>query len=213
MLTPSRKGHQMTQPYDPNQPPPPPPPPYGAPPPPPYGAPPPQYGVPPYGAGYGMPSGQGVNDPAPMGARLLARIIDGIIEFVVIIVIIAAVGIHLFNTTTTATGSSSFSLYGGRYFEALGIGALITALYEVGMIAVRGATLGKMAVGVRVARIDNGQVPGWGPAFVRWVIPAAAGALFSLLELIVFLSPFFDSTHRNRGWYDYAAKTIAVRAR
>lgn len=201
----------MTQPYDPNQPPP-----YGAPPPPPppYGAPPPQYGVPPYGQGYAMASGQGVNDPAPMGMRLLARIIDGIIEVVVIVIVIAGAGIHLFQSTTTSTGSTtSFSLYGGHYFEALGLAALITAFYEVGMIAVRGATLGKMAVGVRVARIENGQVPGWGRAFVRWVIPAAAGAVFSVLELIVFLSPFFDSTHRNRGWYDYAAKTIAVRTR
>ncbi|MGN6472571.1 MAG: RDD family protein [Mycobacteriales bacterium] len=203
----------MTQPYDPNQPPPygapPPPPPYGAPPPPPYGAPPPQYG-------YGMPPGQGhgVNDPAPMGMRLLARIIDGIIEVVVIVIVISAAGIHLFTSTTTTTGStSSFSLYGGHYFEALGLAALITAFYEVGMIAVRGATLGKMAAGVRVARIEDGAVPGWGRAFIRWVIPVAAGAIFSLLELVVFLSPFFDSTHRNRGWYDYAAKTIAVRTR
>jgi hypothetical protein len=45
------------------------------------------------------------------------------------------------------------------------------------------------------------------------VIPAVAGAIFSLLQLIVYLSPFFDSTHRNRGWYDYAARTIAVRTR
>jgi uncharacterized RDD family membrane protein YckC len=70
-----------------------------------------------------------------------------------------------------------------------------------------------MAVGVRVAMLENGQKPTFQAALIRWAIPGAAGAIFGLLQLIVILSPFFDSTHRNRGWYDYAAKTIAVRTR
>lgn len=207
----------MTQPVDPNQPPPPPA--YGTPPPPPpYGAPPPGYPPPPpsYGGaqGYGQIPGQRVNDPAPMGPRLVARLIDGVLEFAVIFVLLLAVGVHLFSTTTNSDGTTaSFSLYGGDFFKAILIGLVITAGYEVGMLVTKGATLGKMAMGIRVAQLENGQNPTLGQAAIRWVIPAACGGIFPLLQLVMFLSPFFDSTHRNRGWYDLAAKTIAVRTR
>ncbi|HWC35015.1 MAG TPA: RDD family protein [Mycobacteriales bacterium] len=211
----------MTQPQDPSQPPPygapppPPPPPYGAPPPPPppaYGA--PQYGAPQYGGypqGYGPPPGQRVNDPAPMGMRLLARIIDGIILFAVIVPIVLASGLA---DTSSGNGSASFSIGGANYFKALLIGLAVSGAYEVTMLATRGATVGKMAVGVRVAMLETGQKPTAQAALVRWGIPGVAGIIpTGLLGLIVYLSPFFDSSHRNRGWYDYAAKTIAVRTR
>ncbi|HVV75588.1 MAG TPA: RDD family protein [Mycobacteriales bacterium] len=149
-----------------------------------------------------------------MGMRLLARLIDGVLVFIVVIIAITASGIHIFNTSSVnGTDSASFSLYGASYFKALLIGLVITGGYEVGMIATKGATLGKMACGVRVANIEDGRTPSFGQAVIRWIIPGVAGVIFGLLQLIVYLSPFFDSTHRNRGWYDYAAKTIAVRTR
>jgi uncharacterized RDD family membrane protein YckC len=149
-----------------------------------------------------------------MGMRLLARLIDGVLLLVIILIVVAIAGIHIFHTSSTTTGSSaSFTIYGANYFKVLLISVLITGGYEVGMISTRGATLGKMACGVRVANLEDGQTPSFGQAAIRWVIPAVAGAIFSLLQLIVYLSPFFDSTHRNRGWYDYAARTIAVRTR
>ncbi|HVW81706.1 MAG TPA: RDD family protein [Mycobacteriales bacterium] len=196
---------------------PPPPPPYGAPQPPPYGAvppPPPPYGAPAYGAGYGPPPGQRVNDPAPMGLRLLARIIDGVLTGAVAIALSYAFGMHVFSTTTNADGTtSSFSLYDSDYFKYMLLTLVVSGVYEVWMLVSRGATLGKMAVGVRVAMMANGEKPTLQAALTRWAIPAVAGALFPLLQLIVVLSVFFDNTHRNRGWYDYAAKTIAVRTR
>ncbi|HVS68617.1 MAG TPA: RDD family protein [Mycobacteriales bacterium] len=230
----------MTQPQDPNQPPPygapvpppPPPPPYGAPPPqygappPPYGAPPPGYGAPPppqyggpqypgYGSGYGMPPGQRVNDPAPMGMRLLGRIIDWIVVGVVTAIPLAIFSIHIFTKSLNSDGTTTenFHFYGADYFKLALIGLLIGGAYEVGMIAGAGATLGKMAVGVRVADLATGQKPSFQQALIRWVIPAAGQLIFFLVQVLIFLSPFFDSTHRNRGWYDYAAKTIAVRTR
>jgi uncharacterized RDD family membrane protein YckC len=91
---------------------------------------------------------------------------------------------------------------------------VVGGIYEVGMLASKGATLGKMAVGVRVAMIETGQKPTLQAALIRWVIPGVAGIIpTGLVQIIVYLSPFFDSTHRNRGWYDYAADTIAVRTR
>jgi uncharacterized RDD family membrane protein YckC len=150
-----------------------------------------------------------------MGMRLLARIIDGLLTGGVAVALTYAFGMHVFSTTTSADGTheASFSLYNGDYFKFVAITLLVTGIYEVAMIATRGATLGKMAVGVRVARMDDGATPDFGQALTRWAIPGLANAIFSLLALIVFLSPFFDSSHRNRGWYDYAAKTIAVRSK
>ncbi|HVT63814.1 MAG TPA: RDD family protein [Mycobacteriales bacterium] len=224
----------MTQPYDPNQPPPygappPPPPAYGAPPPgaygtpppgygtppPGYGAPPPQYGGPAYGGGYGPPPGQRVNDPAPMGMRLLARIIDAILTSVIATVVSYAIGMHPFQTSTSADGThtASFQLYNGDYFKFALITLIVTGIYEVAMLVTRGATLGKMAVGVRVAKLEDGTNPDVQAALVRWAIPGAAQALIPFLGWVIWLSPFFDSSHRNRGWYDYAAKTIAVRTK
>jgi uncharacterized RDD family membrane protein YckC len=150
-----------------------------------------------------------------MGMRLLARIIDGILTGVVSGIIAFAVGIHFFSTSTSADGThdASFQLYNADYFKYILIVLIVSGLYEVSMLVSRGATLGKMAVGVRVARLADGQNPDLGAAVTRWVIPAVAGAIFGLLEVIVYLSPFFDSSHRNRGWYDFAAKTIAVRSK
>ncbi|HVT21989.1 MAG TPA: RDD family protein [Mycobacteriales bacterium] len=193
----------MTQPYDPNQPPA-----YGSAPPP------PAYGGPAYG-GYGPPPGQRINDPAPMGLRLLARIIDGVLMFVVLAILIALIGLDVFHKTQTASGTQyDFSAVDGDFYKVSLLFLAITVAYEVGMIASKGATLGKMAVGVRVAMLENGQNPTLSAAFIRWLIPAVAGLIpTGLAVIVVYLSPFFDSTHRNRGWYDYAAKTIAVRTR
>ena len=69
------------------------------------------------------------------------------------------------------------------------------------------------AMGVKVVRADNGQVPGWGSSFIRWIIPTVAGFVCSLLTLLVYISPFFDGTHRNQGWHDKAASTFVIRTR
>jgi uncharacterized RDD family membrane protein YckC len=150
-----------------------------------------------------------------MGMRFLARIIDGLLTGGVSIALTYALGMHVFSTTTTADGTheASFSLYNGDYFKYILITLIVTGVYEVSMLVSRGATLGKMAVGVRVAMMDNGEKPTMQAALTRWAIPAVAGAVFPLLQLIVVVSVFFDSSHRNRGWYDYAAKTIAVRTK
>jgi uncharacterized RDD family membrane protein YckC len=146
-----------------------------------------------------------------MGLRLLARIIDGILIFAVVGALVLAFGLV---DTDSGNGSASLSLSDADYFKAILISFVVGGIYEVGMLASKGATLGKMAVGVRVAMIETGQKPTLQAALIRWVIPGVAGIIpTGLVQIIVYLSPFFDSTHRNRGWYDYAADTIAVRTR
>ena len=87
------------------------------------------------------------------------------------------------------------------------------ALYEILMVAKRGATLGKSVVGIRVLRIADGQLPSVGSAATRWVIPLLGGIACGLGQILVYLSPFFDDETRRQGWHDKAAKTIVVRSK
>ena len=91
-------------------------------------------------------------------------------------------------------------------------GVLIIAglLYEWLMTGLLGATLGKMAVGIRVAKADTGQKPGLGSAFIRWIIPVVGGFACGIGQLVVYLSPFWDKSGRQMGWHDKAASTMVV---
>jgi uncharacterized RDD family membrane protein YckC len=81
------------------------------------------------------------------------------------------------------------------------------------LIALKGATLGKMAVGIRVVRVVDGQVPGWGPSFARWGMAIGIGIVTcGLGTLLVDISPFFDSSGNNQGWHDKVAKTVVIRS-
>jgi uncharacterized RDD family membrane protein YckC len=156
-----------------------------------------------------------------MGMRLIARIIDGILVAVVALVIARLAGIHFVHHTTeiqngVSTKTTQVKLTGSHFIEFGVIQLALSGLYEISLLTLRGATLGKMAVGVRVVQLESHELPTVAQAATRWVIPAILGlvpVVGFLLEAVLFLSPFFDSTKRNRGWYDKAAKTIATRAR
>ena len=90
---------------------------------------------------------------------------------------------------------------------------VITLLYEVTMIALRGQTVGKMMVGIRVVRADDGDIPDWGKSIGRWLVLVLPGLIpvgGFLLTLLVYLSPTFDD--RRQGWHDKAAATVVVSA-
>jgi uncharacterized RDD family membrane protein YckC len=85
-------------------------------------------------------------------------------------------------------------------------------VYEVTFTALKGQTPGKMATRIRVIRVVDGSVPGWGPALGRWAVPAVP-VLIPVLGLmwagLVYLSVTWDP--RLRGWHDKAAGTAVVR--
>lgn len=141
----------------------------------------PAYGVP----GYWTPA-----VIASMSRRLAARMIDGLI-----LTFVALLGFLLMQSALVV------------WLVVLVLGSV----YEVGFIAVRGATPGKSAVGLRVIREVDGRVPGWGSSAIRWLIPNAAGLFFVVGQFLVYLSPLFDATRRNQGWYDKAARTLVVK--
>jgi uncharacterized RDD family membrane protein YckC len=153
-----------------------------------------------------------------MGSRLGARLIDGIIIFGIVLLVAVPLHAGFFHTahtvdsagqaTTTTRADAAFS---AGYYKALLVSALIGMLYEVPLIALRGATIGKSALGIKVVRGQAGELPGLRASFVRWVIPAAAGFVISFLEVLVYISPFFDNTRRRQGWHDRAADTFVIR--
>lgn len=110
---------------------------------------------------------------APTLLRVLARSID-------LVVWIALFGIVL----------SVFRLARLDSFDAAA-GYLTIAVYEIYLVGARGATLGKIAVGLELARVDN-QPIGWSTAFRRavFLVGTAIVSLIPLMGLVAFFALF-----------------------
>ncbi|MFE1956160.1 MULTISPECIES: RDD family protein [Streptomyces] len=193
----------------------------------PQGVPPQGYGHPqqpgqPYGA-YpqqpGGPMGPGVPPLASMGRRFGARMIDGVLFFVLYAVFLAPKFTDLIDTVTACDASSptydtcvndAVSDFQSGILPVAGLFMVLVLAYEVLMIAFVGATLGKLAVGIRVLKADDGQKPGIGGAFLRWVIPTVGSFACGIGQLLVYLSPFWDKSGRMQGWHDKVASTVVV---
>lgn len=157
--------------------------------PPPYGQQQP-YAQPPYGQqqGYG-PSlyGQGQLQYVGVGPRFLATLIDAII--------IGAIAGVLGIIFRDAPG-----LYGGF------TGILAIAYYII-LEATLGATLGKMALGLRVVKTDGSPIS-WSESVIRNLLRIIDGIFFYLVGAIfVWTSP------RKQRLGDRAANTVVIRSR
>lgn len=203
-------------------PPPPPGPPGGGftPPPPPGGGYPPQgdtpYMPPPPG-GYqayqpgGMSSGGGQTAEPMM--RILARIID----WVLFCGVTVAVAIPFAASAATGSGRS-FSMTGGASFLGGLIGAAIGIAYEVLLTASRGQTLGKMAVGIKIVRLD-GQPMDLQSAALRYspsialtllgIIPII-GLIGSLGSLVLAIANLVMVLSSNESVFDKVGKTQVI---
>lgn len=148
-----------------------------------------------------LDTGQSVELAGP-GRRLLARIVDMVIYFVFLIIVGIAAG---------GTGDDSTEVpLSPLLFIA------VSLIYEVWMVAARGQTLGKMAVGIKVIRVDNGGPPGLNTSVSRWVLPGIFGAIgafvqvFGLVSLLIYLSLLWGNNRQ--GWHDMLAKTLVAKA-
>src|SRR5664280_868278 len=157
-------------------------PPYGQPaygqsqyPPSPYGQPPygqPQYGQPQFGAAGHTPGaltglvdipGRGPVKLATTGQRVLARVADFVIVGVVIVLLLA-VGLGSLAGSTDANGNPG-SIGVASFLSTLLLILVVALAYEVVLVAIRGATLGKQLVGIKVVRSADGAIPGWDRAW------------------------------------------------
>jgi uncharacterized RDD family membrane protein YckC len=145
-----------------------------------------------------------------MGTRLLARLIDAVIVLVGVGVLGALVAGLVSGLNDAASGASWVT--GVAIALVILVFAVGPALYEIGMLATRGATLGKRMLGVRVVRAEDAQLLGWGRATGRFIVPFG-GLIIPLFSLLCWLSPLFDSSGRRRGWHDLVAGSVAIAPR
>lgn len=98
----------------------------------------------------------------------------------------------------------------------IGVWAALLVVYETVLIAWRGQTIGKFAVGVRVARYADGKSPTPSQAALRALLPATSFVFFAVIGLLGFDWVFFMTALPNvlrRGWHDIAGGTVVVRTR
>ncbi|MFI8998876.1 RDD family protein [Streptomyces sp. NPDC053542] len=165
--------------------------PYGGAPQGPYGAPDPLAGMPPL---------------AGRGRRLLARIIDGILIGVPVGLIMWFIvgGVDYPGTTDDS----------GKQTVVSGVTMLAYLIYEALMLTTRGQTVGKMAMKIRVAMLENGAIPtvqaGWVRAAVYTLpeIVPCCGPIFWLVNVLwcTWDKPYQQCLH------DKAARTVVVSA-
>ena len=152
-----------------------------------------------------------VRDLASPGRRLVARIIDGAI-ILVVVVVFAVVGIASIFAGSEA-GDEVVEVVTSLFAGGAIFMAILFVIYEPTFIATRGQTLGKMAMRIKVIRADDGGIPGWGKALGRWVLPGLLvliPVVGGLLSLLVYLSLLWDD--RRQGWHDKMGTTVVVDA-
>ena len=145
--------------------------------------------------------------------RLGARALDGLILAGVelplwLVYVLPHVHVSQQNGTATVSGTAAPGLL------VLFV-AILSGCYEIGMVAVKGATLGKMIVGIKVEHEDGTPVH-WGASGFRWflvsgifVIPVL-GTIVGGLVLLVSAVLIFTDVRRQTVW-DKAARTIVSR--
>lgn len=187
---------------------------YSPPPPPPGGgyqpAPPPMTGA--------RISGQ----PADVGVRLLARLIDYIILSIVLTVINVLVISAIWNTS----GGSSFVMNNSNSYAANAVFGVVAALLYLGYFSLmesgQGRTLGKMILKLQTRGVNGGKPTSeeavrrniWVATSILAVIPVIGAWTGSVLELVAVIAIIVtvSQSPTKQGWHDqFAGGTSVVR--
>jgi uncharacterized RDD family membrane protein YckC len=168
---------------------------------------------------------------ASWGRRAAARILDGLIVWTIAVVVgrsqIETIWRIVRDTMQAAVdaaeaGTSYNSLqlldndtYVSASFQLALIYLLVTAIYEIPFVAMRGATPAKLLLGLRVRRWEAPGPPSWGASAGRWFVaqgvPALASVAGSIFWWVDNLFPLWDK--RRQAVHDKAAHTVVVRVR
>ncbi|WP_228390249.1 RDD family protein [Streptomyces smaragdinus] len=159
---------------------------------------------------------------APGGLRFAARVIDALVLLVLWLVATVATGMFgdVMRAQERGDGlmESAEALDPAKAVLAFGIVYLGYFLYEGALLAHNGQTLGKRAVGIRVAMLADGDLPGhrgWTRAAV-YAFPGLLGGspfgLFGQLFWVVNSLWFVRDHPYHQCLHDKAAKTVVVRA-
>ena len=182
--------------------------PAGGPPPPAGGAPPPEGPPPPTPAGGGTPVttplGAAAQPYAEWWKRVVAALIDGVILYIVNIIVSAIFGL---DTAADVTGG------GGGLFARFVVGNLVLLAVGVAYYVTlngsdRGQTVGKMALKIAVRDDATGAPAGYAKAFIRYIVGAVLFLLCIVPGVIDLLFPLWDP--KRQTLHDKAANTVVV---
>jgi uncharacterized RDD family membrane protein YckC len=132
------------------------------------------------------------------GRRIVATIVDGLIFGALFTVMTMLFG------TITSVGPANWN--GSMPALPSVLYVVIIAFYYILLEGYLGQTVGKMLLGIKVVREDNGEVPGLGGASIRTLLRIIDG-LFSYL--VAFIAVLISGKNQRLG--DMAAHTLVVR--
>jgi uncharacterized RDD family membrane protein YckC len=132
------------------------------------------------------------------GRRILATIVDGLIFGC-----LYAVMVVLFGSVTTV-GPANWN--GSMPALPTVLYGAIVVLYYILLEGYLGQTVGKMLLGIKVVREDDGEVPGLAGATIRTLLRIVDGISGYLVAFITVLI-----SGKNQRFGDMAAHTLVVR--
>ncbi len=142
--------------------------------------------------------------------RFGARIVDGLVLGVPFLVLFVFLVPNLIKTQGDAA-NPNFTAFAALGFGFILISFGISACYEVGMLKYRGATLGKMACGLKVVRA-NGSDLGWGVCigrFFMWNI-VTSGLPYINFILMLTSSIMAGTDSEKRALHDRVCDTRVI---
>jgi len=136
---------------------------------------------------------------ASIGRRFIAQVVDGLVGF----------GVYFFVGMTLAPRfgaetEGGFDFTGGPALLVLTIAGVFLLAYFVVADAARGATLGKLAAGIRVQTVTGGRIS-LGAALIRNVLRIIDGIAVYLVAAISIMV-----TQRRQRLGDLVAETVVV---
>ncbi|MET0434787.1 MAG: RDD family protein, partial [Cellulomonas sp.] len=156
--------------------------------------------------------------PAPVGRRVAAYLVDAALTS------IAAAPLWLaWAPAFAATVRAASDPAAGTVPEPtapsgvlLAVGAVLLVAWGVAQWVwngTRGWTVGRRLLGLRLVDVRSGRPVGLGRAFVRALVVALGSLACGVGQLVVLLSPLFDSSGRRRGWHDRVGEGVVVDVR
>lgn len=143
--------------------------------------------------------------------RFGAYFIDGIVVGIIMKISMSVMMVpmaHYFSTMRMVENPQDLSVIAPSLMMIIGtsmlVGASLQALYFILMWGYKGATLGKMALGIRIVRTDGSNIS-YGTAFLRYIGTIISSIPFSL----GFLWMLWDD--KRQTWHDKIASTCVIR--
>jgi uncharacterized RDD family membrane protein YckC len=143
---------------------------------------------------------------AGVGIRFAARFVDGLIFIIPFFVVIL-----LFMPGMLRPRGTGVFMFNGTLFL---VAILFTLFYEVLMLRYWGATLGKMACGLKVVRPDRSSL-GWGVSFGRYFMYNVVISSIPFVNWILLLTTAImaGTDDQRRGLHDRVCDTRVIYTR